>query len=64
MGLDADDVKFVLHLHDELLFEVPEHKVQKVAKVLRISMENSAQLNIPLRVKLKAGKSWGTLQEI
>lgn len=58
------EVNFVLHLHDEILLEVPELKLNKIAKILAASMENCVKLNVQLRVKLKAGKSWGTLKDM
>uniref|UniRef100_A0A1A9W5U6 DNA polymerase theta n=1 Tax=Glossina brevipalpis TaxID=37001 RepID=A0A1A9W5U6_9MUSC len=64
LGLDKGAVRLVLHLHDELMFEVPEDKVKKIAKVLRLTMENCVKLNVPLKVKLKTGKSWGQLKEM
>lgn len=64
LGIEADAVRLVLHLHDELIFEVPEDKAKKIAKVLSITMENCVKLNVPLKVKLKIGKSWGNLKEV
>ncbi|XP_073817747.1 DNA polymerase theta isoform X2 [Musca autumnalis] len=64
LGIDPDSVRLVLHLHDELIFEVPEDKAKKIAKVLSITMENCVKLNVPLKVKLKIGKSWGDLKEV
>lgn len=58
----ASFVYLVLHLHDELMYEVPTDRVSNVAKILRSSMENCAQLNIPLKVKVKTGRSWGNLE--
>uniref|UniRef100_A0A182QX53 DNA polymerase theta n=1 Tax=Anopheles farauti TaxID=69004 RepID=A0A182QX53_9DIPT len=58
------EIRLVLHLHDELIYEVPRNQLQKVAKILRSSMENCAKLSVPLRVKLKAGPTWGTMQEL
>ncbi|XP_017968668.1 DNA polymerase theta isoform X1 [Drosophila navojoa] len=64
LGLAKNAVNLVLHLHDELIFEVPTDKAKKVAKVLSLTMENCVKLNVPLRVKLKIGRSWGELQEV
>ncbi|XP_030556308.1 DNA polymerase theta [Drosophila novamexicana] len=64
LGLAENAVNLVLHLHDELIFEVPADKAKKVAKVLSLTMENCVKLNVPLRVKLKIGRSWGELQEV
>lgn len=64
LGLEPDSVRLVLHLHDELMFEVPEEKAKKIAKVLSLTMENCVKLSVPLKVKLKIGKSWAGLKEV
>lgn len=65
-GVPGSRVDLVLHLHDELIYEVPTDKVRQVAKILRSSMENCAKMNVPLLVKLRAGTSWGemTVQDV
>ncbi|XP_011203461.2 DNA polymerase theta isoform X1 [Bactrocera dorsalis] len=60
----ANAVRFVLHIHDELVFELPAEKAKKVAKILSLTMENCVKLSVPLKVKLKMGRSWGELQDI
>lgn len=55
-------IDLVLHLHDELLYEIPADKATQVLKILKSSMENCAKLLVPLRVKLKKGTSWGQMQ--
>ncbi|XP_045469101.1 DNA polymerase theta [Harmonia axyridis] len=52
----------VLHLHDELLFEVNRKYLSKTAHLLKKCME-SVSLSVPFPVKLKIGESWGTLRE-
>ncbi|XP_063702529.1 DNA polymerase theta [Culicoides brevitarsis] len=59
-----NDVNLILHVHDELVYEVPADKITKIAKVLRHSMENCIKMSIPLRVKMKMGRSWGEMTEI
>lgn len=54
-------IDLVLHLHDELLYEIPADKATQVLKILKSSMENCAKLLVPLRVKLKKGISWGEM---
>ena len=58
-----DDVRFILHVHDELLFEVREDLLQKTAGIVRHCMQTAAALKVPIKVKLKAGKSWASLEE-
>lgn len=55
--------KLVLHLHDELIYEVPDKYVRKVAKVIKCCMERCIELSLPFPVKLKTGQSWGTMTE-
>ncbi len=55
-----DDVKqyMTLQIHDELLFEVPEAKVEEVSKKIKYVMENVLKLNVPLSVDVSSGKNW------
>ncbi|EDW97149.1 DNA polymerase theta [Drosophila yakuba] len=61
--LGDQSVDLIMHLHDELIFEVPAAKAKKIAKVLSLTMENCVKLSVPLKVKLRIGRSWGELQE-
>lgn len=57
-------VNLILHVHDELVYEAPIVLVQEVVQKLKRSMENCIALKVPLRVKLKRGSDWGTMQAI
>lgn len=59
-----DSVNLILHLHDELIYEVPQRKAKQILKILKYSMENSVKLLVPLKTKIKMGHSWGTQEEI
>lgn len=59
-----DHCNLVLHLHDELIYEVSENCWKDVAKILSKSMENCVTLNVPLLVKIKIGSNWGELKEV
>lgn len=48
-------------MHDELVFEVRQRDVAAVAALVRECMEGAVLLAVPLRVKLSAGPSWGSL---
>lgn len=58
------NVNLVLHVHDELVYEAPKGMVEDVIRKLKRSMENCFSLNVPLRVKIKSGSDWGTMQVI
>ena len=54
----------VLHLHDELFYEIPADKINQAAEILAGSMENCVKLTVPLLVKIKAGSNWGEMKKI
>tara|TARA_R110000782_G_scaffold78276_8_gene155488 strand:- start:147206 stop:150037 length:2832 start_codon:yes stop_codon:yes gene_type:complete len=57
------DVKMLLQVHDELVFELPEGEVEAASAVIRNVMENAAaplvQIDVPLVVDIGTGTSWG-----
>jgi DNA polymerase I len=57
------DVKMLLQVHDELLFEVPEGKEEQAAAVVRTVMSKAAEpalsLDVPLDVEVGWGENWG-----
>eukprot|EP01041_Mallomonas_annulata_P000427 gene427-765_t len=59
-----DDVRLILQIHDELLFEVPDDRVHQVADIVRECMEGAVELNVPLLVKIKVGTRWGHLRTL
>jgi DNA polymerase-1 len=54
-GLDAP---MLLQIHDELIFEVAERDVSRVARLVKTEMEQAVTLEVPLEVTLKTGRSW------
>lgn len=55
--------KLILQLHDELLFEVRDEKIEEAAKEIKAIMENIVKIEIPLKVVIKTGENWGELSE-
>jgi DNA polymerase-1 len=57
------DVKMLLQVHDELVFEVPEGQQQQAAEVIRQVMATAAEpalkLDVPLDVEVGWGPNWG-----
>lgn len=52
----------VLQIHDSILIECPEENAEKVAEILKTTMEEIApELGISLRVDVSTGKNWGEL---
>lgn len=44
--------------------QVPQEQLAVAATSIRQHMEGAVQLQVPLRVKLHVGASWGSLQEL
>ncbi|WP_137869369.1 DNA polymerase I [Sphingopyxis sp. 2PD] len=57
------DVKMLLQVHDELVFEAPADKAEAAGAVIRTVMMGAAEpaltLSVPLDVEIGVGKSWG-----
>ena len=52
------DVRMVLQVHDELVFEVAEGRVDEVSGAVVEVMESAMELKVPLRVDVGAGRTW------
>jgi DNA polymerase-1 len=57
------DVKMLLQVHDELVFEVPQGQEQRAADVIKRVMSSAAEpaikLDVPLDVEIGWGAHWG-----
>ena len=56
--LDSD-VRMVLQVHDELVFEVRESSADSAAETIRREMESAVKLLVPLKVDLSISSNWG-----
>ena len=54
----------LLQVHDELVFEVKEDKVELWAKKLIPMMEQAIKLSVPVKVEGKVGDNWGEMEEL
>ncbi|MGI8931698.1 MAG: DNA polymerase I [Sphingomicrobium sp.] len=63
LGAGLTDVRMLLQVHDELVFEVPEGREQDAAAVVRTVMAEAAdpaiKLDVPLDVEVGTGEHWG-----
>jgi|AntDeeMinimDraft_4_1070355.scaffolds.fasta_scaffold51107_1 DNA polymerase I-like protein with 3'-5' exonuclease and polymerase domains len=53
-----------LQVHDELVFEVRQDRLNDVAALVRRVMESAWKLKVPTPVEIKLGPSWGQLENI
>ncbi len=54
----TDNVKMVMQVHDELVFEVHNSAIESAKQVVSSLMEHAAELSLPLLVSIGIGKNW------
>ncbi|MBF8268641.1 MAG: polI [Gammaproteobacteria bacterium] len=52
------DVRMIMQVHDELVFEVATEKITEIQDLIRHDMEGAAQLRVPLVVDIGIGENW------
>lgn len=56
---DKDDIKLLLQVHDELIFEIKEDKAEEYKKIIEDIMKNSVKFkNVELEVNSSIGDNW------
>jgi DNA polymerase-1 len=58
IGSNNDNIKMIMQVHDELVFEVKADRVDEFAHKIQDLMENAYLLDIPLKVDVGTGSSW------
>jgi len=64
IGLDKEiqaekfDMRMIMQVHDELIFEIKESQVDEAIKLVRQEMEGAAELSVPLLVDIGIGINW------
>lgn len=56
-----EEIKLILQIHDELIFEIPETLEKTFGEKIKEIMENTYTLKVPLVVDISSGKNWGEL---
>ena len=62
----SEDLKILLQIHDELIFEIKSSKVNEISKIIKeimIGVESSDyhKFAVPLLIDLNSGENWGML---
>lgn len=55
---DKQTLKMIMQVHDELVFEVREDKIQAAQELIKNFMENTVALSVPLIVSIGVGNNW------
>lgn len=50
--------KMILQVHDELVFEVSKDELDFVKEMVKDKMENTIQLDVPIKVDINVGENW------
>src|SRR5690606_13560392 len=56
---EIDWARMLLTVHDELIFECKEERVEELVGICRPLMEGAATLSVPLKVEGGSGRTWG-----
>jgi len=59
-----EEIKMLLQVHDELLFEIKSSKIIELSKKIRNIMENVIKLEVPVIVDVSMGDNWGEMKKI
>lgn len=59
-----DEIKMLLQVHDELVFEVRDDVIARWEAVIKPIMENSVKLKVPVVVESKVGPNWGDMGKL
>lgn len=57
-NIASNDVKMVLQVHDELIFEIKKGKEKKATQEIKEAMENIYKLKVPLTAEAEVGERW------
>ena len=55
---EQPEAKLVMQVHDEIIVEAPDERVDAVKKIIKEEMESVANLNVPLTADITVGKNW------
>ena len=58
LNKDYPDIKLIMQVHDELVFEIPEDKVETLKPEIISIMARAADLSVPLLVDIGTGDNW------
>jgi len=58
LNKEMPEVKMIMQVHDELIFETPKQSSEEVLKVMKKMMEEAVKLDIPLIAEAAIGENW------
>lgn len=59
-----EEIKMLMQVHDELVFEVRDDVVDKWVKAIKPLMEDAYKLTVPVIAEAKVGDNWGEMKKL
>jgi len=59
-----EEAPLLLQIHDELVFEIKEKFVEKIARIIKEEMEHAISAPIPFIVTTHVGDNWGEMKKL
>ncbi len=57
-GIEDESIRMLMQVHDELVFEIREEKLEEYIALIKEKMSGAAELYVPLVVEAGTGDSW------
>ena len=58
LNKEMPEVKMIMQVHDELIFETPKKNSEEILLLMKEMMEDAVKLDIPLIAKAAIGENW------
>jgi len=56
-------IGLILSIHDELLFEIEQERVEEAKEIIKDVMENVYKCEVPIEVEIGTGKNWAEVHQ-
>jgi DNA polymerase-1 len=57
-GIEDESIRMLMQVHDELVFEIREEKLEEYIAIIKDKMSGAAELDVPLVVEAGTGDNW------
>ncbi|MFB2857407.1 DNA polymerase I [Aeromonas allosaccharophila] len=57
-GIEDESIRMLMQVHDELVFEIREEKLEEYTAIIQEKMSAAAELHVPLLVEAGTGDNW------
>lgn len=57
-GVEDQSIRMLMQVHDELVFEIREEKLEEYIAIIKEKMSSAAELHVPLVVEAGTGDNW------